>query len=106
MLAQYIRACSPFRSCSLLLQLVPLLQPVPLIQHGETDGRVEEERSGALHVSQPAMDFGFNPLIMLTRGPSRLSYGEAGRRPVPAGFVHFVVRFAVTHAVTGTVTEK
>lgn len=74
MLAQYIRACSPFRSCSLLLQLVPLLQPVPLIQHGETDGRVEEERSGALHVSQPAMDF--------------------------------VVRFAVTHAVTGTVTEK
>ena len=29
--------------------------------------------------------FGFNPLIMLTRGPSRLSYGEAGRRPVPAG---------------------
>jgi hypothetical protein len=36
--------------------------------------------------------FGFNPLIMLTRGPSRLSYGEAGRRPVPAGFVHVFQR--------------
>ena len=37
--------------------------------------------------------FGFNPLIMLTRGPSRLSYGEAGRRPVPAGFVRFSPNF-------------
>ena len=41
-------------------------------------------------------NFGFNPLIILTRGPSRLSYGEAGRRPVPAGFVHVPLRYPVS----------